>query len=246
MHEALSSVSSEFISAKIPAVCRFMDKYVTGLYGSRSIINWIAKNKGKHFLHMVTMSDIAYTVAVIENSYEAWDEEHKLNAGEGHEKTVKTKFTNRVGKKRQCNMSGWSADGIQFYNKVRDSWRALSLDQSNPTWSMLEEEWAAYEDKTNLCRSSRRKKNEHEEPEDDYYDGGDHCPDLWDKFVLLDGDEDFMDERPSWNKRTREDPLSSYEDDDESDSSSLLEEDDGEHLGQLPRVSLNGTDMIPV
>ena len=89
MHEALSSVSSEFISAKLPAVCRFMDKYVTGLYGSRSIINWIAKNKGKHFLHMVTMSDIAYTVAVIENSYEAWDEEHGIdNAGEGEEQEV--------------------------------------------------------------------------------------------------------------------------------------------------------------
>ena len=35
---------------------------------------------------MVTMSDIAYTVAVIENSYEAWDEEHDIqNAGEGEE-----------------------------------------------------------------------------------------------------------------------------------------------------------------
>jgi hypothetical protein len=78
-----------------------MDKYVTGLYGSRSIINWITKNKGKHFLDMVTMSDIAYTVAVIENSYAAWDEEHEIdNAGERQEayqrpqKTVKTKFTN--------------------------------------------------------------------------------------------------------------------------------------------------------
>ena len=74
---------------------------MTGLYGSRSIINWITKNKGKHFLDMVTMSDIAYTVAVIENSYAAWDEEHEIdNAGERQEayqrpqKTVKTKFTN--------------------------------------------------------------------------------------------------------------------------------------------------------
>jgi hypothetical protein len=33
---------------------------------------------------MVTMSDIAYTVAVIENSYEAWDEEHGIDTdGEG-------------------------------------------------------------------------------------------------------------------------------------------------------------------
>ena len=66
-----------------------MDKYVSGLHGSRLIINWITKNKGKHFLDMVTMFDIAYTVAVIENSYEAWDEEHEIqNAGEGEEPEV--------------------------------------------------------------------------------------------------------------------------------------------------------------
>jgi len=112
-----------------------MDKYMSGLYVSHSISNWITKNKGKHFLDMVTMSDMAYTVAVIKNSYEAWDEEHAIdNAVEGEEqevyrrpqKTVKMKFTNRVGKKRQCNMSGWSTDGIHFYNSVRASWRALS------------------------------------------------------------------------------------------------------------------------
>jgi len=111
-----------------------MDKYMSGLYVSHSISNWITKNKGKHFLDMVTMSDMAYTVAVIKNSYEAWDEEHAIdNAVEGEEqevyrrpqKTVKMKFTNRVGKKRQCNMSGWSTDGIHFYNSVRASWRAL-------------------------------------------------------------------------------------------------------------------------
>ena len=141
--------------------------------------NWITKNKGKHFLDMATMSDITNTVAVIENRYEAWDEEHGIdNAGEGEEqevyrrpqKMVKTKFTNQVGKKRQCNMSGWSTDGIHFYNSVRASWRALSQDT---TWTTFEEEWAAYEDKTNFGHSSRRKKDEHEEPEDDYYyDGG--------------------------------------------------------------------------
>ena len=99
---------------------------------------------------MVTMSDIAYTVAVVENSYEAWNEEHGIeNAGEGEEqelyrrpqKTVKTKFTNQVRKKRQCNMLGWSTDGIQFYNSVHESWWALSKDT---TWTILEEEWAAY------------------------------------------------------------------------------------------------------
>ena len=78
LHEVLTSASSMCISSRLSAVCRFMDKYVTGLYGTRSIVNWITKRKGKNFLDMVTMSDIAYTLAVIENSYEAWDEEHGI------------------------------------------------------------------------------------------------------------------------------------------------------------------------
>ena len=249
LHEALTLGSPMLLSARLTAVCRFMDKYVSGLYGSRSIITWITKNKGKHFLDMVTMSDIAYTVAVIENSYEAWDEEHGIeNAGEGQEqeeglyrrpqKTVRTKFTNRLGKKRQCNMSGWSADGIQFYTKVRDTWRALSQDPGNTTWRMLEEEWATYEDKTNFGHSSRRKKNEEPDPEDDiFYDGGVHYQEhqLWEQFVLLDGDEDFMNERS--DKRTRVGDMTSVtsdrEDDDESDISLGLEDDEGGRGGSL-------------
>ena len=216
------------------------------------------QEQGKTFFDMVTLSDIAYTVAVIENSYEAWDEEHGIdkNDGEGEEqevyrrpqKKVKTKFANRVGKKRQCNMSGWSNDGIHFNDSVRASWRALSQDT---TWTILEEEWAAYEDNTNFGHSSRRKKEEHEEPEDDcYYDGGEQCPDLplWDKFVLLDGDEDFMDERPS-SKIMREDL--SNQDDTDSDCSSFQGDYDGEQQTWVPRVSLNsdgdgGSDRVAV
>ena len=132
-------------------------------------------------------------------------------------------------------MSGWSADGIQFYTKVRDNWRALSQDLGNTTWRMLEEEWATYEDKTNFGHSSRRKKNEEPDPEDDiFYDGGVHYQEhqLWEQFVLLDGDEDFMNERS--DKRTRVgDMTSDREDDDESDISSGLEDDEGGRGGSL-------------
>ena len=62
------------------------------------------------------------------------------------------------------------------------------------------EEWKLYEEKTNFGHSSRRKKDEHHQPDDEYfYDGMEQCPDLplLDKFVLLEGIEDFIDERPS-------------------------------------------------
>ena len=58
------------------------------------------------------------------------------------------------------------------------------------------------------------------------------------KFVLLDGDEDFMAEQPS-SKRMRED-LINQDGDKSDDLSSLLEDDDGEHHARMPRVSLNG------
>jgi hypothetical protein len=37
---------------------------------------WLSKKKGSTFFDLMTMSDIAYTVAVLENSYEVWDQEY--------------------------------------------------------------------------------------------------------------------------------------------------------------------------
>jgi hypothetical protein len=46
-------------------ICQFVDKYVTRLYGTRAVRTWFTKNKGKAVFDIATMSDIAYTVAVI-------------------------------------------------------------------------------------------------------------------------------------------------------------------------------------
>ncbi len=37
---------------------------------------WLSKKKGSNFFDLMTMPDIAYTVAVLENSYEVWDQEY--------------------------------------------------------------------------------------------------------------------------------------------------------------------------
>jgi hypothetical protein len=77
----------------------------------------------------MTISDIAYTVAVLENSYEVWDQEYNKKSmsridwemyKESEDYTVKkTKSTNWKGMKREyCNL-GWSKDGIEFYNELR-------------------------------------------------------------------------------------------------------------------------------
>jgi hypothetical protein len=52
----------------------FLAKFVSRLYGTRTIAKWMSKKKGASFFDMITMLDIAYTIAVVENSYEYWDQ----------------------------------------------------------------------------------------------------------------------------------------------------------------------------
>ncbi len=178
---------------------------------------WVTKNMGRHFLDMVTMSDIAYTIAVIENSYKAWDaecketekgEEEDSVIAEGDQQpqktAVKSKFTGQGEKKRECNKLGWSNEGIEFYKRVHECWCELSEEIEYNTWTMLQEAWATYKEKTNFCHSSRRKKNIHKETEMNFNEGGEDCAPLWGaEFCLLDRDEDFLDDQPA-SKRMRQ------------------------------------------
>jgi hypothetical protein len=55
-------------------ICYFINKFLTRLYGSRHIQLWAAKNQNRTIFDLIKMSDLAYTVAVIENSHEIWDQ----------------------------------------------------------------------------------------------------------------------------------------------------------------------------
>ena len=110
-------------------------------------------------------------------------------------------------------------------------------------WTILEKEWKSYEVKTNFGHSSRRKKDEHHEQDNEYfYDGMEQGPDLplLDKFFLLEGDEDFVDERPA-AKRMRDTQINHDGDEfgynfNDDELLSLMEYDSGENLAQTPRM----------
>ena len=50
-------------------ICAFVDKYISKIYGICKINSWLSKKKGYTFFDLMTISDIAYTVAVLENSH---------------------------------------------------------------------------------------------------------------------------------------------------------------------------------
>jgi hypothetical protein len=55
-------------------ICYFIDMYVTRLYGFCHIQLWATKNQNKTIFGLIKMSDLVYTVAVIENSHEIWEQ----------------------------------------------------------------------------------------------------------------------------------------------------------------------------
>jgi len=58
----------------------FRDKYVSHAVGNHYFMQWSKSNRTKTFLDKVTVSDIAYTILVYENSYEVWKEELQIRA----------------------------------------------------------------------------------------------------------------------------------------------------------------------
>ncbi len=81
-------------------ICYFIDKYVTRLYGSRHIQLWATKNQNKTIFDLIKISDLMYTVAVIENSHEileqcneGWNVSSKIGQErwERDQKTLSTK-----------------------------------------------------------------------------------------------------------------------------------------------------------
>ena len=108
-------------------VCRFIDKYVTRIYGTRVVSTWFAKNEGKTIFDLNALSDVAYTMAGIRNGHETWDE--MMDTSKRQDSPTKTaKFTKMGGFKREYNTTGWSQEGIDFYNKVQEEWKKLSRE----------------------------------------------------------------------------------------------------------------------
>ena len=130
----------------------FVPKFVSRIYGISMINTRLSKKKGSTFFDLMTMSDFAYTVAVLENSYEVWDQEfekEKMSKTDWEDYTKskdyikKTpKYTDQKGKKREYCNSGWSKVGIEFFNDVRKQWRDISSRNMAGAWSGREKDRA--------------------------------------------------------------------------------------------------------
>jgi hypothetical protein len=192
------------------------------------------------------MSDIACTVAVLENSKEVWDQEYnkkKISRTEwelymkSEDYAIKKpKYTDQKSKKREYCDLGWSKDGIEFYIEVRKWWRDIAFVNNCGIWSDLEGAWAEYAEENNFGNMYSQNNTRHDISSNtpDYEEAQEEeLPD--DHFCV----RDEMNNCPWKENKTHEDNEDGSDYDNEC-SGPRKRAKEGNHC--LPRVS-TGSDM---
>ena len=121
-------------------------------------------NPGSGVVDLLTASDFAYVVAVVEDKKEMWEQQVALQRHSKEEQTrikemsdfkkAGPKFTSRRGLKYEYLGSGWSKEGVRFYNKVLKTWRERMKDEE--FWDMMQVAWEVYDEENEVGKVWRK------------------------------------------------------------------------------------------
>ena len=138
----------------------FIIKYIPKLYGVHKIRSLLAANPGQNLIHVMTASDLAFAVSVIEDKKKMWEEQVKLenmspeerkNVQEDPEyKEAKPRFTGQRGVKKSYLGHAWSQEGIKHYNDRLQSWKEKFRNPS--FWDHLQISCEEYDDPSEVLK----------------------------------------------------------------------------------------------
>jgi len=102
--------------------------YVFKLYGTGKMRAAMESSPGSGPMDLVTMSDFAYVIAMIENKKKVWEQQAEMEGMSPEEKKrfkeggdyvkEEPKFTSREGRKYDYLGCGWTKKGRMFYDQV--------------------------------------------------------------------------------------------------------------------------------
>ena len=141
----------------------FIVDCVLKTYGWRYVGKWIEKSPGRSVLDIITVSDIAYAITVIENSKDVWEQQEEIKsmsptqqakfknpkalpASQRKRYTRKVpKYTTRKGRVAGYMATGWTKDGKKRYMEIKNRWEELYKDALwNEQWYRC---WEYYAEK---------------------------------------------------------------------------------------------------
>ena len=116
-------------------------------------------NRGKTLLDKLTVSDIAYSLLVYENSVKVWKEEMDkvktcTTAEEKklYQSNAKNKYHVKRGARIPLYQDGWTNEGQEYYKDMCAE--ILAIKNNERLWATLKVHWATYTKKYHKYRSS--------------------------------------------------------------------------------------------
>ncbi len=118
-----------------PDLFDFFGRNVCKTHTDDLILKKLRGSPGISYLDVIQPSDIAYVIALMENTREIWDQDLRLSAaGEavlGNKETkVKPKFTGEKGQKRMKGKSLWNKEGMTYFKTTEKNWRRVHEDET--------------------------------------------------------------------------------------------------------------------
>ena len=152
----------------------FIAKFVIKIYGISAFRKFCMERKGKSFMDKITPSDIAFTLAVIENGREVWEQEYHMKHATEEElekyknpqleedeslrqKYIKKypKFTSGKKQKRMYLQSCWNDEGMKYYKDALKVWTEGMADGNFKRW--MDEKWDTWVQGHNFGGHCRKK-----------------------------------------------------------------------------------------
>ena len=200
----------------------FIAKFVVKIYGISAFRKFCMERKGKSFMDKITPSDIAFTLAVIENGREVWEQEYHMKHATEEElekyknpqleedeslrqKYIKKypKFTSGKKQKRMYLQSCWNDEGMKYYKDALKVWTEGMADGNFKRW--MDEKWDTWVQGHNFGGHWRKKKIGPPQNGDDGVFGDDNDQDDSgdEACVTLPGDGDDEEEDGFTNNRSK-------------------------------------------
>ena len=201
----------------------FIAKFVIKIYGISAFRKFCMERKGKSFMDKITPSDIAFTLAVIENGREVWEQEYHMKHATEEElekyknpqleedeslrqKYIKKypKFTSGKKQKRMYLQSCWNDEGMKYYKDALKVWTEGMADGNFKRW--MDEKWDTWVQGHNFGGHWRKKKIGPPQNGDDgvFGDNNDQDDSGDEACVTLPGDGDEEEEEDGFtNNRSK-------------------------------------------
>jgi hypothetical protein len=98
----------------------FSARYVQKAHSDGPIKSELRNNEGLLFIDIISPSNIAFVISVIENGWDVWDQKirmKELGAAVHGKRVVKVRplFTEGAGRKKEQGKSLWSDEGMKYF-----------------------------------------------------------------------------------------------------------------------------------